>query len=177
MNNLKILSPAFTDHGPMPVRYSCKGENINPPLHVRDLPADAKCLAIIVEDPDAPSGVFDHWVVWNIPPMEEIPERLEAGVSGNNSKNKTGYTGPCPPSGTHRYAFKVYALDTVLDLPEGTNKKNLLDKMRDHILAAGEFVGIFSKNALETASGEGIISLEFFKREFAFYIPVQVFSF
>jgi Raf kinase inhibitor-like YbhB/YbcL family protein len=151
MNNLKILSPVFTDHGPMPVKYSCKGENINPPLHIRDLPQDAVSLAIVVEDPDAPSGVFDHWVVWNIPPMDEIPEKLTKGVQGNNSKNKPGYTGPCPPSGTHRYAFKVYALDALLELPVGTNKKNLLDNMKDHILAAGELVGIFSKTALETA--------------------------
>ena len=149
MNNLKILSPAFTDHGPMPVKYSCKGENINPPLHVRDLPPDTVSLAIIVEDPDAPSGVFDHWVVWNIPPMAEIPEKLDLGVSGNNSKGKPGYTGPCPPSGTHRYAFKVYALDSLLDLPPGTGKKNLLNTMKDHILAGGEVVGIFSKTALE----------------------------
>lgn len=151
MNNLKILSPVFTDHGPMPVKYSCKGENINPPLHIRNLPADAVCLAIIVEDPDAPSGVFDHWVIWNIPPADEIPEKLDMGVSGNNGKGKTGYIGPCPPSGTHRYEFKVYALDAWLDLPVGTNKKTLLDNMKDHMLAAGELVGIFSKAALETA--------------------------
>jgi Raf kinase inhibitor-like YbhB/YbcL family protein len=151
MNNLKILSPVFTDHGPMPVKYSCKGENINPPLHVRDMPEDTISLAIIVEDPDAPSGVFDHWVVWNIPPMNEIPEKLALGVSGNNSRGKPGYTGPCPPSGTHRYAFKVYALDALLNLPAGTGKKNLLETMREHIIAGGEVVGIFSKAALETA--------------------------
>ena len=151
MDNLKILSPVFTDHGPMPVKYSCKGENINPPLHVRLLPPETISLAIIVEDPDAPSGVFDHWVVWNIPPMDEIPEKLGLGVSGNNSKGKPGYTGPCPPSGTHRYAFKVYALDALLDLPAGTGKKNLLENMKEHILAGGEVVGIFSKTALETA--------------------------
>jgi Raf kinase inhibitor-like YbhB/YbcL family protein len=149
MEILKVFSPAFTDHGPMPVKYSCKGENINPPLHVRDLPSETVSIAIIVEDPDAPSGVFDHWVVWNIPPMEEIPEKLDKGVSGNNSKNKSGYTGPCPPSGTHRYAFKVYALDGLLDLRAGTNKKELLDAMKDHILAGGELVGIFSRAALE----------------------------
>jgi hypothetical protein len=151
MNNLKILSPAFTDHGPMPIKYSCKGRNINPPLHIRNLPSEAISLAIIMEDPDATSGVFDHWVVWNIPLTEEIPENLQKGSLGNNSKDKPGYTGPCPPSGIHRYAFKVYALDAFLDLPEGTGKKNLLDNMKDHILAAGELVGIFSKNALETA--------------------------
>jgi hypothetical protein len=151
MDNLKILSPVFTDHGPMPVKYSCKGENINPPLHVRNMPAGVISLAIIMEDPDAPSGVFDHWVVWNIPPMDEIPEKLELGVSGNNSRGKMGYTGPCPPSGTHRYAFKVYALDALLELPPGTGKKNLLNTLREHILAAGEFVGTFSKAALETA--------------------------
>jgi Raf kinase inhibitor-like YbhB/YbcL family protein len=151
MDNLKILSPVFTDHGPMPVKYSCKGENINPPLHVRDMPEDTVSLAIIVEDPDAPSGVFDHWVVWNIPPLEEIPEKMTLGVSGNNGRGKPGYTGPCPPSGTHRYAFKVYALDALLNLPAGTGKKNLLETMREHIIAGGELVGIFSKAALETA--------------------------
>jgi hypothetical protein len=151
MDNLKILSSEFTNHGPMPVKYSCKGKNINPPLHVRNLPLDAISLAIILEDPDSPSGVFDHWVVWNIPVTEEIPENLQKGIAGKNSKNELGYAGPCPPSGTHRYAFKVYALDAFLDLPEGTHKKNLLDNMKDHILAAGELVGIFSQNAMETA--------------------------
>jgi Raf kinase inhibitor-like YbhB/YbcL family protein len=150
MDILKVFSPAFTDHGPMPVRYSCKGVNVNPPLHIRDLPSETVSMAIIMEDPDAPSGVFDHWVVWNLSPADIIPEKSDTGILGNNSKNKSGYTGPCPPSGTHRYAFKVYALDTFLDLRPGSDKKDLLEAMKDHILAGGELVGIFSRSALET---------------------------
>jgi hypothetical protein len=94
MNNLKILSSEFTNHGPMPFKYSCKGENINPPLHIRNLPEDSVSLAIIMEDPDAPSGVFDHWVIWNISPADEIPENLKEGITGTNSKNKLGYADP-----------------------------------------------------------------------------------
>ena len=144
MNNLTISSPAFSEWEEIPIKYSCKGENINPPLHIGSIPPGTKSLAIIIEDPDAPSGAFDHWVVWNIPPVKDIEENANTGTPGGNSKNQLGYTGPCPPAGTHRYLFKVYALDSMLDMPVGTHKKNLLESMKEHVLAGGELVGRFS---------------------------------
>ena len=144
MNNLTISSPAFSEWEEIPIKYSCKGENINPPLHIGSIPPGTESLAIIIEDPDAPSGVFDHWVVWNIPPVKDIEENANTGTPGGNSKNQLGYTGPCPPAGTHRYLFKVYALDSMLDMPVGTHKKNLLESMKEHVLAGGELVGRFS---------------------------------
>jgi Raf kinase inhibitor-like YbhB/YbcL family protein len=149
MNNLNISSPAFSAWEEIPVKYSCRGENINPPLYIESLPPGTASLAIILEDPDAPSGVFDHWVLWNIPPVKEISENLESGTSGYNSKNQPGYTGPCPPSGTHRYLFKIYALDSMLDMPAGIHKKNLLDSMQEHVLAGGELVGRFSNSKVK----------------------------
>lgn len=98
-----------------------------------------------MEDPDAPRGVFDHWLVWNISPNEAIAEQTNPGISGINDFGKTGYGGPCPPSGVHRYFFKVYALDTKLDLLEGSDKNALLAAMTDHILAEGEIMGLYQK--------------------------------
>jgi Raf kinase inhibitor-like YbhB/YbcL family protein len=148
MNNLIITSPAFTAGANIPVKYSCKGENVNPALEIKAIPPEAASLAIVVEDPDAPSGVFDHWVAWNLPPDSGIGENSKAGVQGNNGKGKPGYTGPCPPYGTHRYFFKVYALDAKLDLPMGTNKTNLLNAIREHVIAGGELIGKFSSQSL-----------------------------
>jgi Raf kinase inhibitor-like YbhB/YbcL family protein len=149
MNNLNISSPAFSAWEEIPEKYSCRGENINPPLLIESLPAETASLAIILEDPDAPSGVFDHWVLWNIPPVHEISENIKSGISGFNSKNQTGYTGPCPPSGTHRYLFKIYALDSMLDMPAGIHKKNLLESIQEHVLAGGELVGRFSSSKVK----------------------------
>ena len=98
-----------------------------------------------MEDPDAPRGTFDHWLVWNISPTEAIAEQTNPGISGTNDFGKTGYGGPCPPSGVHRYFFKVYALDTKLDLLAGTDKEALLDAMQEHILAEGELMGLYQK--------------------------------
>ncbi len=144
MNNLIITSPSFSEGHDIPVKFSCKGENISPAIKIEPIPAEAKSLAVIVEDPDAPRGVFDHWVVWNLQPFNTIAENSKDGVQGNNGKGETGYTGPCPPSGTHRYQFKVYALDSMLDLPVGTNKKNLMNAMKEHVIAGGGLTGMFS---------------------------------
>jgi len=144
-NSLELRSTVFSHNGHIPPKYSCEGENINPPLETSNIPDGTKTLALIVEDPDAPRGVFDHWLVWNILPNEAIAERSNPGISGTNSFGKTGYGGPCPPSGTHRYFFKVYALDTELDLPAGSDKKTLLSAMNDHILAQGELMGHYQK--------------------------------
>lgn len=147
MNNLIITSPSFSEGADIPVKFTCKGENISPAINIESIPADAKSLAVIVEDPDAPRGVFDHWVVWNLQPNNTITENTKDGVRGNNGKGETGYMGPCPPSGTHRYQFKIYALDAMLDLPVGTNKKNLMNAMTEHVVAGGELTGMFSSQS------------------------------
>jgi Raf kinase inhibitor-like YbhB/YbcL family protein len=142
---MKVYSPVFAHNGHIPPLYTCEGENINPPLEVSDVPAKAKTLAIIVEDPDAPHGVFDHWLVWNILPNEAIAERSSPGISGINGFGKIGYGGPCPPSGTHRYFFKVYALDAELDMMTGADKKELLQAMEGHVIAEAVLVGHYQK--------------------------------
>lgn len=118
---------------------------MNPPLDVTGFPPHTKTLALIVEDPDAPRGVFYHWIAWNIRPNEPIDENSVPGLSGKNSFGKIGYGGPCPPSGTHRYFFKVYALDTELQLAAGADKDMLEEAMHGHVLAEGELMGLYHK--------------------------------
>ena len=145
-NPLKLISTAFSHNGHIPPLYTCEGKNINPPLIVENIPDGTKTLALIVEDPDAPRGTFDHWVVWNISPNEAIAENSNAGISGTNGFGKTGYSGPCPPSGQHRYFFRVFALDDELDLPAGSTKEQLLDAMKGHVLATAELMGLYQKH-------------------------------
>ncbi len=140
---LKITSPAFAQNGFIPDKYSCHGENTNPALAINGIPKDTKSLALIVDDPDAPRGTFDHWVLWNIPVAQTIEANSQPGVAGKNGAGQNAYTGPCPPSGTHHYHFKVYALDTMLDIKAGADKKTVEDAMKGHILAEGELVGLF----------------------------------
>jgi Raf kinase inhibitor-like YbhB/YbcL family protein len=142
---LKIDSPAFKNEEPIPSQYTCEGENINPPLTIGDIPGGTKSLALIVEDPDAPNGTFYHWLLWNIPVSNKIDEKTRVGVSGLNDFGKTGYGGPCPPSGTHRYFFRVYALNIELALKEGSDKKLLLEEIDEHILAMGEIMAKYEK--------------------------------
>ena len=143
--NLKVFSTVFSHNGHLPPEYTCDGKDINPPIEVSDIPDGTKTLALIMEDPDAPRGTFDHWIVWNIPPNEAIAEETNPGISGLNDFGKTGYGGPCPPSGVHRYFFRVFALDVKLDLPAGTDKQTLLDAMHGHILATGEIMGLYQR--------------------------------
>jgi len=143
--NLRVRSVAFSHGGHIPPKYTCEGQNVNPPLEVSDLPENTKSLALIVEDPDAPRGVYDHWVAWNIPPNEAIAENSRPGITGKNSFGNAGYGGPCPPSGSHRYFFKVYALDNNLDIQAGSDKKALQEAMRDHVLASGELMGLYQR--------------------------------
>ena len=143
---LSVRSVAFSQGGHIPKKYSCDGEDINPPLEISDIPATARSLALIMEDPDAPRGIFDHWIVWNIPPDTAIAENSNPGLNGTNSFGEQGYGGPCPPSGSHRYYFKVFALDDKLDLPAGGNKSQLEDAMKDHIVATGELMAHYSRN-------------------------------
>ena len=146
MTDLAVKSPAFENNKPIPKKYSCDGEEINPPLTVEGIPKEAKTLALIVDDPDAPRGTFDHWVVWNIPPTGTITENNVPGTEGLNSAGQHAYVGMCPPSGTHRYFFKVYALDAKLELkPEQTKKKDLEKAIQGHILAKGELIGLYRR--------------------------------
>lgn len=142
---LDVRSLAFSHGGHIPPQYSCEGQDTNPPIDVRNYPENTKTLVIITEDPDAPSGVFTHWLVWNIAPNEPIAEGSVPGISGTNSFGKTGYGGPCPPSGTHRYFIRVYALDTELALQEGADKQALEEAMKGHVIAQGELMGLFTK--------------------------------
>ena len=143
---LTISSPAFAHEQHIPRNYTCEGAGVNPPLEINDLPDNARSLALIMEDPDAPTRVFDHWIVWNIPPTDRILENSHPGVEGLNSRGKIGYTGPCPPSGTHRYFFKVFALDTLLGNDKGGDKNKLIHDMQNHVLAYGELIGLYEKH-------------------------------
>jgi Raf kinase inhibitor-like YbhB/YbcL family protein len=150
---IKIGSPAFQEGGMIPERYSCYGDNISPPLSWEGVPEGTKSMALIVDDPDAPGGTFVHWVLYDLPAdLEGLPENLPSGKGlpiggeeGINSTNQTGYTGPCPPSGTHRYFFKVYALDEKLKLPAGETKDRLLDAMEGHLLGQGRLMARYKR--------------------------------
>ena len=142
---LEVRSTAFTQGGTIPPKYTCEGENVNPPLEIGGYPPGTKSLAVIVEDPDAPHGVYDHWIVWNIPPRGRINENSRPGVTGKNSFGNTNYGGPCPPSGSHRYYFKVYALDSELDIQAGSDKKALQNAMKKHVLSSGELMAHYQK--------------------------------
>lgn len=140
------LSSVFEDQQPIPEVYGCDGDNTSPPLSIEGLPEGTRTLALIVDDPDAPSGTFDHWVAYDISPTTEIPEAVgELGTAGLNSSGSLGYTGPCPPSGTHRYFFRLYALDTELGLSEGATKQELLDAAEGHVLAQGTLMGTYQR--------------------------------
>jgi Raf kinase inhibitor-like YbhB/YbcL family protein len=144
-NELVIHSQVFSPNGHIPSDYTCEGKDINPPIGVGNIPEATKTLALIVEDPDAKHPNFVHWLVWNISPNKAIAEGTNPGISGTNSFGKTGYGGPCPPSGSHRYFFRVYALDTGLDLSAGSDKEALIKAMENHILAEGELMGHYQR--------------------------------
>jgi Raf kinase inhibitor-like YbhB/YbcL family protein len=157
MENIKTgvlnISTVFQHEGNIPSKNTCDGEGINPPLKINDIPEETETLALIMEDPDAPGGTFDHWLVWNISPKNSILENSNPGISGTNSAGKTGYHGPCPPSGSHRYYFNFYALDTTLDLEAGAGKKALETAMQSHIIAKGAIMGRYQRR---NKSGRGL---------------------
>jgi Raf kinase inhibitor-like YbhB/YbcL family protein len=144
-STLTVKSSAFEENGFIPSKYTCDGEGINPVLTIENLPQETKSMALVIEDPDAASGTFDHWVMWNIPSGNRIDENSAPGKEGKNSKKENMYAPPCPPSGTHHYHFKVYALDAMLELHDNTDKKALMKAMEGHILAKGELVGLYKK--------------------------------
>ena len=153
--NLEVSS-VFKENERIPKVYTCEGQDINPPLKFKGLSSEAKSIAIIVDDPDAPIGTFVHWVAWNIPPISEIPEGLPKKeeitspvemVQGKNDFGRIGYNGPCPPRGhgVHHYHFKVYVLDTKLNLKPGSKKRDLEKAMKGHIIQQGELIGIYER--------------------------------
>lgn len=148
-NNFTLTSSAFTHNEMIPSKYTCDGEDISPELKWSNPPADTKSFVLIVDDPDAPSKTFVHWIIFNIPSRStHLPENTATDqfISGKTDFNgATKYGGPCPPSGTHRYFFKLYALDTMLDLKQGTTKEELLKAMEHHILAQTELIGLYQR--------------------------------
>ncbi|MEX0622170.1 MAG: YbhB/YbcL family Raf kinase inhibitor-like protein [Candidatus Woykebacteria bacterium] len=145
---MKITSTAFSDGGPIPAKYTCDGNNFSPPLEFSEIPPEAKSLVLIVDDPDAPSKTWVHWTAWNIDPQTaqidegQVPPGATQGVT---DFGEVGYAGPCPPSGTHRYFFKLYALETSLQIPYQAQKEDLEKAMADHIIAKTQLVGLYSK--------------------------------
>ena len=150
---ISIRSSAFEEGGMIPARYTCDGDDVSPPLAWEGLPEATRSIALIADDPDAPMGTWVHWVMWNVPaetkalaenirPEPELPDGSRQGIT---DFGRPGYGGPCPPGGTHRYYFKVYALDTTLDLPSGTRKADLLKAMDGHVLAEGQLMGRYSR--------------------------------
>jgi Raf kinase inhibitor-like YbhB/YbcL family protein len=146
---LTVTSDAFEDGKDIPSYYTCEGAAVNPPLQIDGIPVGTVTIALIVEDPDAPKGTFDHWLLWNLPPDISIEEDRERGMTGINSAGKTGYHPPCPPSGSHRYFFHVFALDKALDIDNGTTRSTLEEAMADHILAKGSLMGRYKKTNIE----------------------------
>jgi Raf kinase inhibitor-like YbhB/YbcL family protein len=142
---LEISSRAFQHNEFIPPQFTCDGRNFNPPFRIEHIPEEAKSLALIVDDPDAGGGLWVHWVVWNVPITNHIEENSIPGIEGVNDSKNNHYHGPCPPSGTHRYFFKIYALDSVLDLPATTTKQALEIAMQPHIKGFGEIIGLYQR--------------------------------
>lgn len=150
---MKLTSSAFVEGGMIPRKYTCDGEDISPPLAWSDMPAGTQSLALICDDPDAPVGVWVHWVVFNLPPtLASLTEGIRAekqlpggGLQGTNSWKRIGYGGPCPPGGTHRYYFKLYALDTVLSLGNQATARDVMAAIKGHVLAEAQTMGRYKR--------------------------------
>ena len=144
---IKITSSAFQEGGNLPSKFTCDGSDTSPPLQIIGVPSEAKSLVLIVDDPDAPSGLFTHWLIWNIPPQTNSIAEGSApkGVQGTNDFGKSGYRGPCPPPGTHRYSFKIFALDRELDLSSGAKRRQVDAAMKGHVITQGELMGRYAR--------------------------------
>ena len=150
MGNLLLKSSSFKNGAFIPAKHTCDGEDVNPLIEILNVPEGTKSLTFIIDDPDAPAGTWDHWILWNIDPRTHyIPEDTVPGnaLQGKTSFSRPGYGGPCPPKGdrAHRYMFKVYALDVLLDLAEGASKPELLQAMEGHILEQGVLTGLYAR--------------------------------
>jgi Raf kinase inhibitor-like YbhB/YbcL family protein len=145
---MEIISPNFVNGGEMPQKYSCESENINPEIVIENIPTETKSLVLIMDDPDAPRGIFNHWLIWNIGPNvnkigeDSVPQNA---VVGTNTAGKNKYSGPCPPSGTHRYIFKIFALDSEIDLAPTAEKGELEQAIKNHILEQAELIGLYTR--------------------------------
>jgi Raf kinase inhibitor-like YbhB/YbcL family protein len=150
---IALSSSTFEEGGTIPPKYTCDGEDMSPPLKWEGIPEGTRSIALISDDPDAPMGTWVHWVMWNIPPEARgLPEHVppdpqlpDGSHQGITDFGRPGYGGPCPPSGTHRYYFKVYALGTTLDLPTSARKADLLKAVEGHVLAEGQLMGRYSR--------------------------------
>jgi hypothetical protein len=149
--SLVFKSSTFDDGKRMPSKYTCDGENVNPPFAIGGVAAEAKSLILIMDDPDAPFGTWDHWITFNLPPQTRTIEegKEPEGISGKGTAGNTTYSGPCPPSGIHRYFFKLYALDTVLSLKEGSTKKEVEQAMEGHVLQKATLIGLYARSATQ----------------------------
>jgi Raf kinase inhibitor-like YbhB/YbcL family protein len=146
---LKISSPAFENGGKIPKEYTCDGENVNPSLKIENVPSNTKSLALVFDDIDAPRGSYVHWILWNIgPTIKEIKENSvpEGAVQGMNDFKKGSYGGPCPSRGAHKYVFKIFALDTLLNLNPNFTKKDLEKAMEGHIISQTQLMGLYKRN-------------------------------
>lgn len=145
---MKLVSSAFGHQESIPDKYTCRGANVNPSLQFLEVPTKAKSLVLLVDDPDAPAGVWTHWVVFNMDPQTlgiEEDRKPSNGIEGMTSFGNTHYGGPCPPSGTHRYFFTLYALDRFLEITESADKQAVEEAMKGHILETAELIGLYSK--------------------------------
>lgn len=150
---MQIQSSVFEAEGTIPPKYTCDGQNVSPPLSWDDPPAETQSLALIADDPDAPSGTFVHWIIFNMPAdVRSLSEGLptgntlaSGGLQGQNDFGQIGFGGPCPPNGTHRYFFKLYALDTDLDLQPGASKADVVTALNGHIIGHAELIGTYSR--------------------------------
>jgi Raf kinase inhibitor-like YbhB/YbcL family protein len=145
---MKITSPSFQEGGNIPSKFTCDGANSSPALRIEQAPPTAKSLALIMDDPDTPGGLFTHWLIWNIDPQtKEIAESSvpAKAIQGTNNFPNIGYGGPCPPSGTHRYFFKIFALDQMLDLKSGAKRPDLERAMHGHVIAQGQLMGRYAR--------------------------------
>jgi Raf kinase inhibitor-like YbhB/YbcL family protein len=148
IEGLKISSPAFENGGEIPKRYTCDGANVNPSLKIENVPSNTKSLALVFDDIDAPRGTYVHWILWNIDPnVMEIKEDsvAEEAVQGMNDFKKRNYGGPCPPRRAHKYIFKIYALDTLLNLNPNLSKKDLEKAIEGHIISRSELTGVYKR--------------------------------
>ena len=146
MVELTLTSPVFAEGEAIPIQFSCDGDDLSPELAWAGIPDGTASLVLFFDDPDAPGGTWDHWILFNIPAdLTGLAQDGTAGTDGNNSWNRTGYGGPCPPGGTHRYFFKLYAIDTRLDLPEGAAKGEIESAMEGHILGQVELMGTYTR--------------------------------
>ena len=142
---LTVSSPDFEHEGTLPRRFTCDGDDTHPTLFIDGIPEKCKSLVVIMEDPDVSTATFNHWIVWNVPPQQTLAEGSVKGVEGSNSLGKNNYLGPCPPAGSHRYFFKIYALDRTLGLEKDTDKAALEKAMAPYVLAQGEIMGTYQR--------------------------------